>query len=302
MERRLGRGLESLLGGASTASSGGGGAEPDGGGGPRLLPVQKVRPNPNQPRKVFDSVLLDELRDSIKTHGVLQPICVRAASGGTWEIVAGERRWRAARLAGLQEIPATILDAVEDQGMTELALVENLQRADLDPIEKARAFHVLVEDLGLTQERVAERVGLKRSSVANHLRLLDLPNEAQEALITGLITMGHAKVLLGLEPGAIRELLGRIVREDLSVRALEVLVKDRRSEPAGGPTPPATPRTTQAPAPWVRSCEERLRSSLGTRVELREGRGQKGRIVVHYHDREELERLLEALAPGDRLE
>ena len=176
MERRLGRGLESLLGtGGGEPPAPATEQAPQTGSG--TLPITQVRPNPDQPRKVFETGALEELRDSIQRHGVLQPICVRSTDRG-FEIVAGERRWRAARMAGLEEIPATILEQVEDDRILELALVENLQREDLDPIEKARAFQELQEAFELTHADIAERVGMKRASVTNHLRLLELPKAA----------------------------------------------------------------------------------------------------------------------------
>ena len=312
MERRLGRGLGSLLGGVA--------AEPESGVAHRTgvsgsgsapanesarLPIHKVRPNPNQPRKTFDSNQLEELRDSIRAHGVLQPICVRPVSGsaGSYEIVAGERRWRAARLAGLQDIPVVVLEGLEDERVLELALVENIQRADLDPIEKAQAFQTLIEDLALTQEQVAEKVGLKRSSVANHLRLLELPVEAREALSNGLISMGHAKVLLGQGPKTIRTYLSRIVREDLSVRQLEALLRGGLPQASGAPSAPREARSeTSAPKePWAQDLERRIRERLGLRTEVQNGSDYRGRIVLHYADRQALERLMELLAPEQPL-
>lgn len=297
MERRLGRGLESLLGGAAAKGPG-----PTAEAGPRAggeLPIQDVRPNPNQPRKVFDSAQLEELRDSIERHGVLQPICVRRREQG-YEIVAGERRWRAARLAGHKTIPAVVLEDVQDDRMLELALVENLQRQDLDPLEKARGFREMQERLRLTQDEVAERVGLKRSTVANHLRLLDLPSEVQEAVVSGVITMGHARALLGAgDAQAVKRMLARTVREDLSVRQIERLVRELRI-PA-----PGTGDSGGAPKPsrpvWVRDLEERMRRHLGTKVTILYGSGFRGQIVIQYHDREELDRLSQVLGPKDEL-
>lgn len=297
MERRLGRGLGSLLGGQTEQTS----AETEAGepqGPVRTLAIAEVRPNPNQPRKVFDSAALEELRDSIRNHGILQPICVRRTQAGGYEIVAGERRWRAARLAGLQEIPAAILDDVDDRRLMELALVENVQRADLDPIEKAQAFKLLIQELGLTQEQVASRVGMKRSSVANHIRLLDLPAEVQEAVTNGLITMGHAKVLLGQDEKVARKALGRTVREDLSVRQLEGLMK---GSPASTPTA-STDRATRKKESWATEFEGRLREKLGTPVRLQNSAGYRGRIIIEYSGREDLERLMESMAPADRLD
>jgi len=263
--------------------------------------VHTVRPNPNQPRKTFDSNQLEELRDSIRTHGVLQPICVRPSPGadGTYEIVAGERRWRAARLAGLHEIPAVVLEGLEDERVLELALVENIQRADLDPIEKAQAFQTLIEDLSLTQEQVAEKVGLKRSSIANHLRLLELPIEARESLSSGLISMGHAKVLLGQGPKTIRSFLARIVREDLSVRELEKLLRGGLAQAAGTTASPREGKLGAAPTkePWALDLERRIRERLGSRAEIVNGPDYRGRIVLHYADRQALEQLVAFLAP-----
>lgn len=293
MERRLGRGLESLLGGAA--------AEPQGapGGLPESLPLIKVRPNPGQPRKVFDSSALEELRDSIRRHGVIQPICVRRTDGG-YEIVAGERRWRAARMAGLDRVPAIVLEDEGQERFLEVALVENLQREDLHPLEKAHAFKDLQQTFNLTQAQVAERVGMKRATVTNHLRLLDLPDEAQEAVAAGLITMGHAKALLSLkEPGPIRAALLKVVKEDLSVRQLERHVAAGEAAPTGE-VEAQEARAARIP-PWVHEIEGRMRDNLGTRVSIQNRPGFKGQIVIRYHDRDELDRLCAQLAPADRL-
>ena len=264
------------------------------------LPIIEIRPNPEQPRKVFESAPLEELRDSIQRHGVLQPICVRRSDRG-YEIVAGERRWRAARMAGLTEIPATILENATDECLLELALVENLQRQDLDPLEKARAFQELQQSFNLTQAQVAERVGMRRPTVTNHLRILELPKEAQDAVAHGLISMGHAKALLPLkEPEAIRNALVLVVKKELSVRQLEEFVKESAAgDREGGTSSSAeTPRGGRLPA-WVRDLEGRMRDNLGTRVSIQNRSGYKGQIVIRYHDREELDRLCGQLAPKD---
>jgi len=259
MDRRLGRGLDTLLGGAQQEETPAAGT----------IPAKDIRPNPTQPRKTFDSARLEELRDSIQRHGILQPICVRRAVQG-YEIVAGERRWRAARLAGLQEVPAVILDDVEDTAMVELALVENVQREDLDPIEKAKAFREMTDVIGWTQEQVAERVGMARATVANHIRLLELPREAQEAVINGLISMGHARALLGLgEEAAIKRVLAKVIRDEFSVRQVEELVRagmgsGRKREVSGAAEGIQGGRV---PA-WVRELERQMRDRLGTRVSL----------------------------------
>ncbi len=300
MERRLGRGLEALLGASTdpTPTETAGQVAPDA---PFSLPIVKVRPNPAQPRKVFETGALEELRASIQRHGVLQPICVRKAARG-FEIVAGERRWRAARMAGLTEIPATILATAVDETMLELALVENLQRRDLDPMEKARAFQELQEAFNLTQTEIAERVGMKRATVANHLRLLDLPGDAQEAVVAQLITMGHAKALLSLgSADSIRSALAKTVRDELSVRQLEQHVKSQTASPKPQTEDGPTSQGGRIP-PWVRDLEARMRDQLGTRVSLQNRSGYKGQIVIRYHDRAELDRLCSLLAPKDELE
>lgn len=258
----------------------------------RLLDVAAVRRNPDQPRTTFDSAALEELQDSIRRHGVLQPICVRRAGDG-YEIVSGERRWRAARSAGLVKIPAVVRDDISDEISLELAIVENVQRQDLDPLEKARGYQALMERVGLTQEQVAERVGIARASVTNHLRILDLPSEAQEALAGGMISMGHAKALLGIKPKkAVLAALGKVVRGDLSVRATEALVK--------GTTEVARRAATEA-EPWVGEMEARLREALGVRVQLKNGKGFKGSIQLDYSNREELERICDQVAPKETL-
>jgi len=265
-----------------------------------MVAIERVDPNPDQPRKVFASEAMESLRGSIAKHGLLQPICVRA-EGDRYRIIAGERRWRASRLAGLGEIPVRVVQDVDDTGALELALVENLQREDLDPMERAKGYRDLMSKAGLTQEQVGAKVGLNRATVANHLRLLDLPKEAQDALVAGLVTMGHARALLAaVDPKAIPTLIGRVVRGDLSVRQTEALVRDAGAERTKGGSVSAKSRAA-AQEPWAREFEGRLRSSLGTKVSLTNRPGYRGQIVVHYHDRDELERLMGALAPKDEV-
>jgi len=302
MERRLGRGLGSLLGqtpepeatpSVQRPAAAPTGSRTDADVAARLVEVAAVRRNPGQPRTTFDSAALEELQDSIRRHGVLQPICVRRAGDG-YEIVSGERRWRAARSAGLVKIPAVVRDDVSDEVSLELAIVENVQRQDLDSLEKARGYQALMERVGLTQEQVAERVGIARASVTNHLRLLDLPSEAQDALAGGMISMGHAKALLGIKPKkAVLAALGKVVRGDLSVRATEALVK--------GATGVASSGSGAAVEPWVGEMEARLREALGVRVQLKNGKGYRGSIQLDYSSREELERLCDQLAPKETL-
>ena len=292
----LGRGLDSLIAQSSDDSAG---------GSQREISIAQIRPNPMQPRKVFESAHLEDLRNSIENHGILQPICVRKVEGG-FEIISGERRWRAARLAGLRTMPVVIREDVSNNEMMELALVENLQRQDLDPIEKAQGFAEMIASLNLTQEQVAAKVGLKRSTVTNHLRLLDLDQDVQEALVSGLITMGHARALLGVNGDAKdkKKALATIVRDELSVRQTERLVKGGAVAPTSSnsePTAPAGGASGARPEAWVQDLERRMREHLGVRVELAVRKGYKGHISLHFSGREQLEALVEGLAPKKTL-
>lgn len=292
MERRLGKGLGSLLGSTIEADAANDRME---------IPLAKIRPNPFQPRKEFDPAALEELKRSLLQHGLLQPVCVRPAGDG-YELIAGERRWRASRLAGLESIPAIVREGVGDGDMLELALVENIQRRDLGVLEKAQGYREMMDRLGLTQEAVADKVGLKRATVANHLRLLELPEAAREALERELITMGHARALLGLQkPAAVLSGLSATVRKGWSVRQLEEWVRGQR-ESAGeaGEAREAT-RTIVPRAPWIAEMERRIREQLGVRVTIRNRPGYRGEITLEYCDRAELDRLCECLAPPDEL-
>lgn len=285
MERRLGKGLGSLLGGAVEEH---GSAE---------LELARIDPNPFQPRRSMDPAGLEELRDSISAHGILQPIVVRKM-GDRYQIVSGERRWRAARLAGLDRIPAIQRHVVSDSEMLELALVENVQRRDLDPIERARGFKQLMEALGITQEAVAVKVGLKRATVANHLRLLDLPEKVQVAVGKGLMSMGHARALLGLsDPARIEAVMEQAVRRDLSVRDVERLVRDEVQAPK-----PEVDESTLATPPWLAQAERRLGDALGTKVQLQVEADFSGQIRIEFFDKVQLNRLLDRIAPQPRLE
>ncbi|MEM8884705.1 MAG: ParB/RepB/Spo0J family partition protein [Planctomycetota bacterium] len=282
-ERKLGRGLDSILGETRIES-----AEEI-----RSLPVGEVRSGPHQPRKDFDEGRLQELASSIRESGVLQPIIVRPAGVG-YEIVAGERRTRAARMAGLAEIPAVVRPYTDEEVLI-LSLVENVQRADLNPIDKARAYRRLTQHLGATQEEVAKRIGLDRSSVANLIRLLELPEELQDLVKGGALGMGHARALLPLDSDADQlDYAERIVKEGLSVRAVEELVR-RRRDPAATPQRRTNPRKT----PQIRALESELRTLLGTKVSIRDQRG-KGKIVVEYYSPEDFEGILERLRAAQR--
>jgi len=286
------------LGGS--AQGDGDGASPTGPGSQLEVPLVEIRPNPHQPREVFDSGGLEELRDSIQNHGVLQAVVLRRADVG-YELIAGERRWRASRLAGRETIPAVIREDVSDVEMLELALVENVQRRDLDALEKAHGYRGMMDRLGLTQEQVAKKVGLKRATVANHVRLLGLSEEAQKALSAGLISMGHARALLGLEnPGQVKSTLEGIVREGLSVREAENRIRGLRApseEDSRALRTQGDRGEKPQEDPWVTDIQKRMQIHLGTRVQLQNHEGFKGRIVIEFVGREELDRLIELLAP-----
>jgi len=248
------------------------------------LEVSKIRPNPRQPRQSFDDAGIDELANSLRTQGLLQPVVVRPLADGRFELIAGERRWRAAQRAGIHQIPAVVRD-VPDEKLLELALIENLQREELNAIEEAEAYRILVEDLDLTQNEVAERVGKQRTTVANALRLLNLPRVVQDMVRGRLISMGHARALLALEDAkAIESLAQRIVAEGLSVREVE----SRAKRPAG--TKPRPGRPTKPLDPNVAAAETALQRVLGTKVRIG-GNGTVGRVEIHYHSADELERV-----------
>lgn len=249
------------------------------------LPIEVIERSAAQPRKRFDEARLDELAASIREHGVMAPILVRR-EGGRYRIVAGERRWRAAQRAGLREIPALVREA-NDREAFELALVENLQRTDLDAIEEAEAFEVLTRDHGLTQEAVAERVGKDRSSVANALRLLKLPAEVRDLVREGRLEMGHARALLSLDRSdAIRRAAARVVRERLSVRATEALVR-RLLDPGAAAGDGATRES-----PAIRDLVQRLQRRLGARCRVVPRGAAAGRIEIDYTSLEELDGIL----------
>lgn len=253
--------------------------------GPAEIPLDRIDPNPEQPRRVFAQEQIDSLAASIRIHGVLQPVVVRPA-GDRYELIVGERRWRASRLAGLESVPAVIVD-IDPQDRLEVALIENIQRHDLNPMELAIAFQALA-DTGATQEEVGRRVGLDRSTVANHLRLLDLPREMQEDLETDRISMGHAKAILQApNPERRRRLRDRIVEEGLSVRVAEDLARDKPKE--------ARPRKTPSPRdPNLDLVSDALREHLQTRVRIT-GDGTRGRIEMEYFGEEDLTRLTDML-------
>jgi ParB family chromosome partitioning protein len=259
-------------------------------GGLTQVRIDAIRPNPQQPRKSFTASSLAELEQSIRELGVLVPIIVRplgATPSGGYELIAGERRWRAAAAARLETIPAIVREA-DDRSSLELAVVENLQRENLDPIEEAMGFQHLIDDYGFTQERLAERVGKSRPAVANALRLLGLSDSLKAKLRDGLITFGHAKALLALAPALREEIAERIVRDGLSVRDVERL-GERRKAPSSAPA-------VRAKTPDMEALEARLRYALGSPVALVPG-ATGGKIEVRYSGDDDLTRLLDIIAP-----
>src|SRR5262245_13576028 len=280
----LGRGLGALIPGANPASPVGAvEAAPPTGQAPAAIPIDAIDPNPEQPRRVFDPEELRSLAESIRRHGVLQPVVVRRA-GDRYELVVGERRWRASREAGLAEIPAVVAD-VADRARLEVALVENVQRRDLNPIELAHAFRALGA-AGASQEEIGARVGLDRSTVANHLRLLDLSGEIQADVEAGRLSAGHAKALLQVtNPERRRHLRDRILAAGLSVRAAEELAQ------SSGSARPRKPRAARPGSdPNLQRLIDGLRQRLQTRVRI-QGQSSRGRIEIEYFGADDLQRI-----------
>jgi ParB family chromosome partitioning protein len=267
----------------------------------RELPVSEIRPNSYQPREHFDEEALVSLAASIQAVGVLQPILVRQSGPQEYELIAGERRWRAARRAGLQTIPA-IVRPTEDARSLEQALVENLHREDLTPLEEAAAYQQLIEEFGHTQEEVAQRVGKSRSAVANTLRLLHLPPSIQRLLAEGQISAGHARALLGSPDRVFQEQLARaVVSEHLTVREVEDRVREHAAEPdgaekAGGDVAPPEPVAVVRPAALL-ELEDLLSNHLDTRVQVSMG-AKRGRVVVDFATLEDLERIYRVIVEG----
>ena len=254
------------------------------------IPEGMIEPNPFQPRMSFDKEALEELAESIRTFGLIQPITVRKKAEGKYQIISGERRFRACRLAGMDMIPAYIRDA-NDQGMLEMAIVENIQRENLDPIEVAMSYQRLIEECSLTQEQMAERVGKKRASVTNYLRLLKLPAKVQHDLKVGLLSVGHAKVLLGVEDQALQEeLCDMVIKTDMSVRQLE----DRIRKIAKGEEPEKPKQEQSLPDEYVKVLEHMGRY-FGNNISLRRSASGKGTMTVRFDSDEEMQKFLSAL-------
>src|SRR5687767_3659003 len=282
MEKRpaLGKGLSALIPDMPEVRSGE--AEVD---------VDQISPNEHQPRHRFEDARLDELAQSIKANGVIQPIVVRKVDGG-YRIIAGERRWRAAQRAGLTRVPVVVKEvaAGSEAQLLEMALIENIQREDLNPIDQAAAYEKLSTDFRMTQEEIAAAVGKDRSSVANHMRLLKLPQEVRAEVAGGRLSMGHARALLAIvDEGAQRQVAREVIARNLSVRETEAMVKRVGQEPA------SVQRSTPAPTDvHTRAAEDKLRMTLGTRVRInRKGKG--GRIEIDFGSEDELQRLYEHL-------
>ena len=289
--RRLGRGLEALLGNASGLASSDEGAL-------KSIPIGQIGRNPFQPRREFNSEELGELQESLSSSGLLQPITVRRRPGKDgFELIAGERRLRAAMKLGWKEIPAIIKD-IDDRTVLTLALVENLQRTDLNPIEEGEGYHRLSNEFGLTQQQIAETVGKDRTTIANMLRVLQLPEVVRRLLQDGQLTMGHAKVLLGLEdPAMIATLAREIVNEGLTVREVERRIREsalpRTGKKAG------RPRSVDRLPPEIKRVEDRLRRYLQTDVTVSVGKNDRGTLTLHFYSADDLERLLDVMRVPD---
>ena len=274
----LGRGLSALIDDAALAEAS---------GEIRSLPLHKIEPNPLQPRREFDPEALQTLADSIAAHGLIQPLSVREMPNGYYQIIAGERRWRAARMANLDEVPVLVLDA-DDRTVMELALVENLQREDLNPMEEAAGFQTLMDEYGLTQETIAERVGRSRSAVANSLRLLSLSDELADLVRSGTLSAGHARALLSLKDEKLRrQAAQRIMALQLSVRQAETLCRNLGK-------PKQKPVEQPLTVDYIAECEKSLSRHLGRKVKIINGK-RKGRFELEFYGPEDLNRLLFAL-------
>ncbi len=280
----LGKGLGALLGDAALQTQTEGSLS---------LPISQVQPGLNQPRKRFDEEALVELADSIRTHGVIQPLTVRRLASGYYQIIAGERRWRASKLAGLTEVPAVVIEA-DDRKVMELGLIENLQREDLNPIEEANGYRVLMKDFGMTQEEVSQRVGKSRSAVANAARLLALPDAVRQLLEEGRISAGHARALLSLStPTQQRNVAQRIIEEDLSVRqteeAVRCILRYEQAEKEGPKLKSPDPHKL-----YRDSVAKELTARFGRRVSISQG-AKKGRLEFEYYNEDDLNDLLDLL-------
>lgn len=280
----LGRGLGALLGEAATQ------VEHEG---ISTLPIEKVRPNQNQPRKQFDDQALADLTESVRLHGVLQPINVRLMASGYYQIISGERRWRAAREAGLDEIPVVVLEA-DDRKAMEYGLIENLQREDLNPMEEAKGFQTLIHDYGMTQEEVARQVGKSRPAVANAVRLLALPPELMQYVEADILSAGHARAILGLsDPEEMKAVADKVAQRQLSVRQTEDLVKQLQKAAAQEMENTAA-SALRSDVDYSAIAAKELADTLGRKVKITSGK-RKGKLELEYYGVDDLNDLLEAL-------
>lgn len=279
-ELGLGRGLNALLGDPELPVQGEGSVS---------LPISQVEPGLNQPRKRFEQGALDDLAESIRVHGIIQPLTVRRLATGYYQIIAGERRWRAAKAAGLQEVPAVIIEA-DDRKVMELGLIENLQREDLNPAEEARGYRSLMEDYGLTQEQVAQQMGKSRPAITNTLRLLALPDEVMRLVEEGVLSAGHARAILGAPTTALqKETAKRVVEGQLSVRQTEALIKTLQKEKKEKAKEEKSDLSL-----YLGDLEKDLAGRLGRKVKI-DHKGKKGRIELEYYNEQDLETLLALL-------
>ena len=279
--KALGRGLGALLSSDRTIDLGAESSE---------VELDSIVPGPMQPRINFDEAALESLAESIKTHGIVQPLLVRRRGDG-FELIAGERRWRAAKMAGLTRVPVLVKD-VTDENVLEIALIENIQREDLNPIEEAQAYKRLIENVGLTQEALAIRIGRDRSYITNYLRLLKLPPDLQQLVIEGRLSTGHARTILGLSQADVQRRLARQVIEDgLSVRATEILVQKATAD-----RPPRAVRAAQTVDPNIRAAETKLRRALGTQVRIvHMGGDGRGKVEISFYNAQDLDRIYDLL-------
>ena len=279
-ELGLGRGLNALLGDPDLSEQNEGSIS---------LSISQVEPGLNQPRKRFDQAALDDLAESIRIHGIIQPLTVRRLASGYYQIIAGERRWRAAKAAALQEVPAVIIEA-DDRKVMELGLIENLQREDLNPAEEARGYRTLMEDYGLTQEQVAQQMGKSRPAITNALRLLALPDEILTMVEDGILSAGHARAILGAPTPALqKEAAKKVTMEQLSVRQTEALIKALQKEKPNKPKPEGPDLSL-----YLGELEKDLSGRLGRKVKIAH-KGKKGRIELEYYNEQDLETLLALL-------
>ncbi|MBU6246207.1 MAG: ParB/RepB/Spo0J family partition protein [Xanthomonadaceae bacterium] len=281
-KRGLGRGLDALLGGDGAASP----SVIEQEGELRTLPIQQIQPGKYQPRRHWNDEALDELAASIKAQGLIQPVVVRALGKGSYELIAGERRWRAAQRAQLSEIPALVKD-VPDVAVPAMALIENIQRQDLTPLEEADALKRLIEDFSLTHQQAADAVGRSRAAVSNLLRLTDLPGAIKKLLDEGKLEMGHARCLLTLDEAVAVPLARQASTLGWTVRELEDAARRAQSAPKGKARAGAGTRD-----PNIDALERELAEHFATRVELAQGRGGRGKLVIHYHSHDELDGIL----------